>query len=84
MHTDYMHHFLLISLAILGLGISSRFCVGIWLDYRAYKFVMKETDENIDLNSYDEIFYTKNHPSSLLNYFWSQIFKIVSGVLTLP
>lgn len=72
-----MHYFLLISVFVLGLWMTSIICVKIWLSYRAYKFISKETDVNIILNSHDEVFYTQNF-SSPLNRFLLKVFTLIS------
>jgi predicted tellurium resistance membrane protein TerC len=56
-----MRYLLLIITLVLSFWTVLFVCIKIWLDYRAYKFVSTEIDENSTLNSYDEVFYTRNN-----------------------
>jgi hypothetical protein len=71
-----MHYFLLISVLILGLWISSIAGIKVLLSYRAYKFILQESDKDIILDSYDEIYYTQNqNMSPSLDNFLAKVFK---------
>jgi hypothetical protein len=58
-----MPYFFLIPVGVLVLWMFCIICVRSWLSYKAYKFIMKEINAK-DLNSYDEVFYTKNSEQS--------------------
>jgi hypothetical protein len=74
-----MRYFLLISALVLSLWTISFFGTKICLDYRSYKFVSTEIDEDKTLNSYDEVFYTKNtqNISSPLSRFLLNVIALI-------
>jgi hypothetical protein len=57
-------------------------CVRTWLSYRSYKFITKEIDAHSVMNSYDEVFYTKNSdlkkPTSTLTWLLLKIIALIS------
>jgi hypothetical protein len=69
-----MSYFLLISVVTLGLWMTSLVCTKMWLSYRSYRFITKEID---DINSYDEVFFTKNHDRPL-NLILHKIIALIS------
>jgi hypothetical protein len=77
-----MNYFLLIPVMVLVLWIASIICVKTWLDYSSYKFILKEAEADTDLNSYDEVFYTKNsdtnNPKSPPSWLLLKIIELIS------